>query len=111
MRLHAGADAAPPTLLRCRICPLSIALDPRQDIDEHAGVAAVHEAFALGINLFDTSPFYGSTRSETVRASTGSSLMGIGSAPPDVSAPLPSVTARVGTSCYDSKTRTHQGRV
>ena len=32
-------------------------------------MAAVHEAFALGINLFDTSPFYGSTRSETVRAS------------------------------------------
>ena len=38
----------------------------RQDIDEDDGVAAVHEAFALGINLFDTSPFYGNTRSETV---------------------------------------------
>ena len=25
---------------------------------------AVHEAFRLGINFFDTSPFYGSTRSE-----------------------------------------------
>ena len=27
---------------------------------------AVHEAFALGINYFDTSPFYGETRSEQV---------------------------------------------
>jgi L-galactose dehydrogenase len=43
-----------------------VSLTPPQDIDEDAGVAAVHEAFALGINLFDTSPFYGSTRSETV---------------------------------------------
>ena len=37
-----------------------------QDIDEDAGVQAVHEAFRLGINFFDTSPFYGSTKSETV---------------------------------------------
>lgn len=37
-----------------------------QEIDETEGVAAVHEAFALGINFFDTSPFYGVTRSETV---------------------------------------------
>ena len=37
-----------------------------QDIDEAEGIAAVHEAFKLGINLFDTSPFYGSTRSEAV---------------------------------------------
>lgn len=37
-----------------------------QDIDEDEGVAAVHEAFKLGINFFDTSPFYGTTRSETV---------------------------------------------
>ncbi len=70
----------PTTLLRCRAIPLSLALAPRQDIDEDAGVAAVHEAFALGINLFDTSPFYGSTRSETVRASTGPNLLSTGSA-------------------------------
>ena len=35
-----------------------------QDIDEEEGVCAVHEAFRLGINYFDTSPFYGETRSE-----------------------------------------------
>ena len=43
--------------------------DP-QDIDEEEGVRAVHEAFRLGINYFDTSPFYGSTRSEQVSAQT-----------------------------------------
>ena len=37
-----------------------------QEIDEDAGVEAVHEAFRLGINFFDTSPLYGTTRSETV---------------------------------------------
>lgn len=36
------------------------------DIDEDEGVAAVHEAVRLGINFFDVSPFYGSTRAETV---------------------------------------------
>lgn len=38
-----------------------------QDIDEEEGVRAVHEAFRLGINYFDTSPFYGETRSEQAR--------------------------------------------
>lgn len=38
-----------------------------QDIDEAEGVRAVHEAFRLGINYFDTSPFYGETRSEQAR--------------------------------------------
>lgn len=37
-----------------------------KDIDEGEGVAAVKEAFDLGINLFDTSPFYGATKSEAV---------------------------------------------
>ncbi|KAL4423164.1 hypothetical protein ABPG77_007817 [Micractinium sp. CCAP 211/92] len=37
-----------------------------QAIDEEEGVAAVKEAFDRGINFFDTSPFYGDTRSETV---------------------------------------------
>jgi L-galactose dehydrogenase len=37
-------------------------------IDEEEGVRAVHEAFKRGINFFDTSPFYGGTKSETVRA-------------------------------------------
>jgi len=37
-----------------------------QEIDEDEGIAAVHEAFKLGINFFDTSPFYGVTRSEAV---------------------------------------------
>uniref|UniRef100_A0A061SDH3 L-galactose dehydrogenase n=1 Tax=Tetraselmis sp. GSL018 TaxID=582737 RepID=A0A061SDH3_9CHLO len=37
-----------------------------KEIDEDEGVAAVHEAVKLGINFFDTSPFYGKTRSEQV---------------------------------------------
>ncbi|KAI8471857.1 MAG: L-galactose dehydrogenase [Monoraphidium minutum] len=37
-----------------------------EEINEADGVAAVHEAFRLGINFFDTSPFYGATRSEAV---------------------------------------------
>jgi hypothetical protein len=40
----------------------------QQEINEAEGIAAVHEAFRLGINFFDTSPFYGNTKSETVRA-------------------------------------------
>lgn len=36
------------------------------DIDEAVCIDAVLEAFRLGINLFDTSPYYGDTRSETV---------------------------------------------
>jgi hypothetical protein len=39
-----------------------------QAIDEDEGVAAVKEAFDLGINFFDTSPYYGDTKSETVGA-------------------------------------------
>ena len=42
-----------------------------QDIDEAEGVAAVKEAFDLGINFFDTSPYYGDTKSETVRGRGG----------------------------------------
>ncbi len=38
-----------------------------QAIDEDAGVNSVLEAFKLGINFFDTSPFYGDTKSEMVR--------------------------------------------
>jgi hypothetical protein len=38
-----------------------------QDINEAEGIASVHKAFRLGINFFDSSPFYGSTKSETVR--------------------------------------------
>ncbi|KIY92829.1 hypothetical protein MNEG_15134 [Monoraphidium neglectum] len=37
-----------------------------EDINEAEGIASVHEAFRLGINFFDTSPFYGATKSETV---------------------------------------------
>lgn len=37
-----------------------------QAIDEDEGVAAVKEAFDLGINFFDTSPYYGDTKSEAV---------------------------------------------
>jgi L-galactose dehydrogenase len=35
-------------------------------IDEQAGIRAVHAALDAGINLIDTSPFYGLTRAETV---------------------------------------------
>ena len=37
-----------------------------QAIDEDEGVAAVKAAFDLGVNFFDTSPYYGDTRSEAV---------------------------------------------
>ena len=66
MRAMDAAPVDPAVTPRCSPQPHALTL--RQDIDEDAGVAAVHEAFALGINLFDTSPFYGNTRSETVRA-------------------------------------------
>lgn len=42
-----------------------------QEIDEAEGVASVHEAFRRGINFFDTSPFYGGTKSEAVRGGGG----------------------------------------
>lgn len=38
-----------------------------EDIDEAEGIQSVHAAFRLGINFFDSSPFYGGTKSETVR--------------------------------------------
>lgn len=38
-----------------------------QEINEEEGIRSVHEAFRLGINFFDTSPFYGTTKSEQAR--------------------------------------------
>ena len=38
-----------------------------QDLTDEQGAEAVKEAFKQGINFFDTSPYYGVTRSETVR--------------------------------------------
>ena len=35
-------------------------------LDEKKGIRSVHKAFDLGINFFDTAPYYGSTVSETV---------------------------------------------
>jgi L-galactose dehydrogenase len=35
-------------------------------IDENEGVRAVHKAVDAGINFFDSSPYYGATRAETV---------------------------------------------
>lgn len=35
-------------------------------IDQDAGIQAVHRAFQRGINFYDTSPYYGDTKSETV---------------------------------------------
>ncbi|GMH43598.1 hypothetical protein BSKO_11520 [Bryopsis sp. KO-2023] len=43
---------------------LGAVFDENMDVEE--GIASVHEALKLGINLFDTSPFYGITKSETV---------------------------------------------
>jgi len=37
-----------------------------RNIDEQEGMAAVHAAFDVGINYFDTSPFYGITESERI---------------------------------------------
>ncbi len=44
------------------------------EIDEADGIQAVHKAVDAGINLFDTAPFYGITKSETV---LGKALQGI----------------------------------
>ena len=38
-----------------------------QTADEDAGVEAIKEAVKLGINFFDTAPFYGSGSAEKVR--------------------------------------------
>jgi L-galactose dehydrogenase len=35
-------------------------------LDEKQGISSVHKAFDLGINFFDTAPYYGSTVSESV---------------------------------------------
>jgi L-galactose dehydrogenase len=43
-------------------------------VDESEGIRTVHIALDLGINFFDTSPFYGVTKSETV---LGKALRGI----------------------------------
>ena len=39
----------------------------QKSVDED-GIAAVHEAFKLGMNYFDTAPSYGELRSEKVRS-------------------------------------------
>jgi len=36
------------------------------EVDEGTAIATVHRAFELGVNVFDSSPYYGSTRAETV---------------------------------------------
>merc|ERR1712232_1427702 len=38
----------------------------REGFKEEDGIAAVHEAFKLGVNFFDTSPHYGDRKSERV---------------------------------------------
>lgn len=39
-----------------------------QPVQEDICRKAVHDAFHAGINFFDTSPFYGATKAETVSA-------------------------------------------
>ncbi|KDD76386.1 aldo/keto reductase [Helicosporidium sp. ATCC 50920] len=48
------------------ICRVDEGLGLEPAVDEEESVQAVLEASRLGINFFDTSPFYGCTRSETV---------------------------------------------
>lgn len=38
-----------------------------QDMTEQQATDAVHKAFSLGVNLWDTSPYYGATKSEQAR--------------------------------------------
>lgn len=60
------ADLAP-------LFPLPAMHDPlcmQDNFSEADGVEAVHEAFRLGVNFFDTSPLYGKTKSETVNYSS-----------------------------------------
>lgn len=45
-----------------------------EDIDEDKAVESVHEAFRLGINFFDTSPYYGLFKAEKV---LGKALKGL----------------------------------
>jgi len=45
-----------------------------RSVDESAGIAAVHKALDLGINLIDVSPYYGLTVAETV---LGRALKGV----------------------------------
>lgn len=61
--MHDNSDLHQRLFFDLLIHPLLL-LQHTQDIDEEEGVRAVHEAFRLGINYFDTSPFYGETRSE-----------------------------------------------
>lgn len=44
-----------------------------QEVDHDAAVDAVRAAFEAGINVFDTSPYYGLTRSETASTRDGCS--------------------------------------
>jgi len=38
----------------------------QEGFKQEDGIAAVHEAFNLGVNFFDTSPHYGDRKSERV---------------------------------------------
>jgi len=44
------------------------------EVDEATAIATVHRAFELGVNVFDSSPYYGSTRAETVLGKAVSTL-------------------------------------
>lgn len=56
-------------LLACR--------STKQEVDHDAAVDAVRAAYESGINVFDTSPYYGLTRSETARSSIVCILLGV----------------------------------
>ena len=57
---HSGRPRRP-LLLSVKIC------DAAQTPDEKEALAAIKEAYELGINFWDTAPFYGSGSAERVR--------------------------------------------
>ncbi|BDA42515.1 L-galactose dehydrogenase [Coccomyxa sp. Obi] len=66
----------------------------QEPLDESLAIEAVHEAFNMGINLFDTSPYYGLTRSEKV---LGRALKGL----PRDKFILATKVGRYGTDTFD----------
>ncbi|KAK9815449.1 hypothetical protein WJX72_003882 [[Myrmecia] bisecta] len=62
-RRKLGSTGLQPSVLSFGASPLGNIFG---DLSEEVRIAAVHEAFKLGMNYFDTSPFYGDHKSELV---------------------------------------------
>lgn len=65
-----------------------------EHVDEDEGIRSVHEAFKLGINFFDVSPFYGSTKAESVLGRALASL-------PRDQLVVATKVGRYGGDCFD----------